>query len=86
MRNMEYAVIILSSVTYAKRVEKECEKYGITCTIGHTPAQIAQRGCSFMVKVRMCDLKKVMELIDKLMLKTFGVYRKKGDGTYDLLG
>ncbi len=83
---MEYAIIIVSSVTYAKRVEKECEKRGITCVIGHTPAALAKKGCSFMVRVKMRDLKNTLAIIDMLMLKTFGVYRRKGDGTYDILG
>ncbi len=83
---MEYGVIVLSSVTYAKRVEKECEKCGITCTIGHTPAKIAQQGCSFMVKVAMRDLENTRSIVNRLMLKTFGVYKRRRDGEYDLLG
>ena len=54
--------------------------------IGHTPAALAKKGCSFMVRVKMRDLKNTLAIIDMLMLKTFGVYRRKGDGTYDILG
>lgn len=83
---MEYAIIVLSSVTYARRVQTECEREGIACTIGHTPKQIARRGCSFMVKVNIKNLNKALSVVDKLMLKTYGIYKKTGEDSYDLLG
>ena len=81
----EYALVILSSVTYAKRIEHLLERKGVTATVGHTPKTLAQKGCSYAVKVKMRDLPLLLELTESLALKVYGVYRKKGDG-YDLLG
>lgn len=83
---MDYVLIILSSVTHARRVQKECEKKGIYAAIGHTPKKIANRGCSFMVKVKQKDYNAVMDIIDYLMLKNFGSYVKTGEDSYDLFG
>lgn len=83
---MDYVFIILSSVTHARRVQKECEKKGIYAAIGHTPGKIASRGCSFMVKIRQKDYKAVMDIIDFLMLKNFGSYKKTGEDSYDIFG
>ncbi len=83
---MDYAIVVLSSVTYARRVQTECEKRGIVSTIGHTPKKIARKGCSFMIKVSMKNLKAVLDVIDSLMLKTYGIYKKTGEDSYDLLG
>ncbi|MBQ7039110.1 MAG: DUF3343 domain-containing protein, partial [Clostridia bacterium] len=66
---MDYVLIILSSVTHARRVQKECEKRGIFAAIGHTPKKIASRGCSFMVKVKQKDYAKTLDIINSLMLK-----------------
>ena len=81
----EYALIIVSSVTYAKRIEQIAERKGITVTIGHTPKCLAQKGCSYAVKVKMRDKAAVLKIAEELMLKVFGVYRRKGEA-YDLLG
>lgn len=81
---MDYVIIILSSVTHARRVQKECEKKGIFAAIGHTPKKIASRGCSFMVKIKQKDYDAVMDIIDYLMLKNYGSYKKIGDDSYDL--
>ncbi|MBQ2968145.1 MAG: DUF3343 domain-containing protein [Clostridia bacterium] len=82
----DYVLVILSSVTYAKRVEQLLERSGITCAIGHTPKRIAKKGCSYMVKVKRADLPALLKITDELMLKIHGIYRKKGDADYDLLG
>ncbi|MBR3942305.1 MAG: DUF3343 domain-containing protein [Clostridia bacterium] len=81
----DYALVILSSVTYAKRMEHLLERKGITSTVGHTPKSLAQKGCSYAVKLKMQDLPVLLNLADSLALKVYGVYRKKGDD-YDLLG
>ncbi len=81
----DYALVILSSVTYAKRMEQLLERKGITCTVGHTPKVLAQKGCSYAVKLKMRDLPVLLNVAESLALKIYGVYRKKGEG-YDLLG
>lgn len=82
----DYALLVLSSVTYAKRVEQILEQRGITSAIGHTPKHIAKKGCSYTLKLKMRDLPEALKITDALMLKVQGIYRKKGDGDYDLLG
>lgn len=81
----DYALLVLSSVTYAKRVEQILERRGITSAIGHTPKQLAKKGCSYAVKLKMRDLPEALKITDELMLKVQGIYRRKGD-SYDLLG
>ena len=39
-----------------------------------------------MVKVNMKNLNKALSVVDKLMLKTYGIYKKTGEDSYDLLG
>lgn len=78
-------IIVLSSVTHARRVQKECEKRGIFASIGHTPKKIADRGCSFMVKVKEKDYSSVLNIINTLMLKNYGSFLKVGEDRYDLL-
>ena len=39
-----------------------------------------------MIKVSMKNLKAVLDVIDGLMLKTYGIYKKTGEDSYDLLG
>ena len=82
---MDYAIIILSSVTHANRVKSECEKKGIFASVGHTPKSLSKKGCSFMVRVKLKDLKYVKEIVDKLLLKTYGIYRQSAEGRYDIL-
>lgn len=83
---MDYVLIILSSVTHARRVQKECEKRGIFAAIGHTPKKIANRGCSFMVKVKRKDYDSVIGITESLMLKIYGSYLMTGVDSYDLFG
>lgn len=81
---MENVLIVLSSVTYARRVQKEGEKQGIYISIGHTPKKISVKGCSYMVKFRKKDFNSVKKIIDNLMLKTYGIYIERGAGNYDI--
>ena len=76
---MSYSLIVLSSVTSAKRVERLATEYSIRANTLHTPKSLTRHGCSLSVKVKTEDLKQVYQLAEKLGMEIYGVYDEKNE-------
>jgi hypothetical protein len=78
---VNYYLVVLSSVTTAKRVEKAASDMMISCFVVHTPKGLSKYGCSHSVKVKEQDVKRVLEICRKMALEIRGVFREiKQDG------
>ncbi len=75
-----YAIVTLSSVTSAKRVERALIDIGISCRTMHTPKIISQYGCSHSVRVSEKDTDKVLKLCREIGVKVRGVFVEKNLG------
>ncbi len=71
-----YSLIVLTSVTAAKRVEKAAGNYSIRCSTMRTPKTLSEHGCSYSVKVNSENLRQVYSLAEKMGLKIYGVFRE----------
>ncbi len=79
---MNYSIIVLSSVTAAKRAEKMAERYGISCTTSHTPKVISQYGCSHCIKVKPQYTQNVVDICRELQLDVKGVFTEIRNGDF----
>ena len=73
---MNYAIVVLTSITAAKRVERIAGRYGITVCTKHTPKIISPSGCSHSVRVKETRLQDVLKICADLKLSIRGVYRE----------
>ena len=71
---MNYCIIPLTSVTAAKRLEKEAMSNGILCRVVATPKGLSNRGCSHSVRLREQDVSGIVTLGRNLNLSMGGVY------------
>lgn len=53
---MEYGFITFRSVTVAQRAERSLERSGIGCTLQRTPKYLAERGCSYCLRLRLRNM------------------------------
>lgn len=82
---MKYCIIVLNSVTSAKRIEKTALKEGMLCQIIHTPKVISKFGCSHSVRVEERHYKRIMEIVNNMDVKYQGIYSElceKGECRY----
>lgn len=77
---MSYSLIVLTSVTAAKRVEKTAKDYSLYCSTLHTPKTLTKYGCSYSVKVKTENLKQVYSMAEKMGLKIYGVFKELNEG------
>lgn len=77
---MNYFIIPLTSVTTAKRLEKEALSKGIMSRVVNTPKGLSDRGCSHSIRFRETDAKKIIELGKSMNLTMGGVFRELKNG------
>lgn len=76
-------LLIFSSATSAKRVEKTLAKFGILSTVVHTPRSISKTGCSHSVRITESDYKKVCNVLSERDIYILGAYKEmKISGKY----
>lgn len=83
------SLIVLTSVTSAKRVERVSMEHGIRCTTVHTPKSLTRYGCSHSVKCPSEDLSTVYLISKKMGMKIYGIYNEKtvnGRTVYEKVG
>lgn len=73
---MNYCIIPLTTVTSAKRLEKEALSKGVVCSVVNTPKGLSDRGCSHSVRIREVDVPKISEIGKTLNLTMGGVFRE----------
>ena len=73
---MNYCIIPLTTVTSAKRLEKEALSKGVVCSVVNTPKGLSKRGCSHSVRMRESDVTKVLDMGKFLNLTMGGVFRE----------
>lgn len=71
-----YSLIVLTSVTAAKRVEKSAENSSLRCNIIRTPKTLSEHGCSYSVKVKSENLRQIYSIAEKMGLKIYGVFNE----------
>ena len=71
---MKYFIIVLNSVTSAKRIEKIALKEGILCNIIHTPKVISRFGCSHSVRVEERYAKRIVEIANNMDIAYQNIY------------
>ena len=74
---MNYCLIPLSSVTSAKRLERECLLNGVLCNVTGTPKGISKNGCSHSLRFKEEDLQKVVSLAKTLNVNINGVFKEQ---------
>ena len=76
--------LVVSSVTTAQRLQKLCQKQGISLSVVHTPQDLSEKGCSYSLIVSERDYKRVNDLseINRIPIRDRFLYR---DGSYQKL-
>ncbi len=77
---MNYSIIIMTSVTAAKRAQKILEKNGINSTVIRTPGNISVYGCSNSLKIKGNYVKKAIVILNKLDFNIREIYNETYDG------
>ena len=77
---MNYSIIILTSVTAAKRAQKILERNGMACAIVRTPSEISEYGCSNSLKINNDLTKNAVVLLNKFEFNIRGIYKETYDG------
>ena len=60
---MEYGFITFRSVTVAQRAERSLERSGIGCTLQRTPKYMAERGCSYCLRLRQRNMEGALAVL-----------------------
>ncbi len=69
-------LLMFSSVTAAKRIEKTIAKYGVLSTVVHTPKSISKSGCSHSVRISERNLTLVLKLLENSDVRPLGVFKE----------
>lgn len=62
---MKFGFITFRSVTVAQRGERVLQKAGIDCSLQRTPKRMAERGCSYCLRLRQRDLDRSVALLEQ---------------------
>ncbi len=73
---MDYCIIPLTSVTNAKRFEKNALSSGIPSSVTVTPKGISKHGCSHALRLRLSDAERCIVLGKSLGFKMGGVFKE----------
>ncbi len=73
--------LVVSSVTTAQRLQKLCQRQGISLSVVHTPQDLSQKGCSYSLIVSERDYSRVCNLSEtnKIPVRDRFLYK---DGRY----
>ncbi len=73
--------LVVSSVTTAQRLQKLCQKQGISLSVVHTPQDLSQKGCSYSLIVSERDYGRVHDLAKEFHIPIRDTFLYK-DGSY----
>ena len=71
---MEYGFITFRSVTVAQRAERSLERSGIGCTLQRTPKYMAERGCSYCLRLRQRNMEGALAVLRRENIPISRVY------------
>ena len=71
---MKYGFITFRSVTVAQRGERVMQRAGVDCTLQRTPKWMAERGCSYCLRLRQRDLEMAETLLRDANVPVSKVY------------
>ena len=71
---MEYGFITFRSVTVAQRAERSLERSGIGCTLQRTPKYLAERGCSYCLRLRQHSVDTALAVLQRENIPISRVY------------
>ncbi len=77
---MNSSIIVLTSVTAAKRAQKILERNGVSCNVIRTPSGISNGGCSNSLKLKTAFSKKAVSVLKDNEFNIRGVYKELYDG------
>lgn len=75
-------LIVCRSLTYAQRTAAVLERVGISGSILRTPAHLAEKGCSYAVKVPHKRLTDALSALKQAGLSPTGIYTALGNERY----
>lgn len=73
--------LVVSSVTTAQRLQKLCQRQGISVSLVHTPQDLSQHGCSYSLIVSHRDYETAVLLADENKITIRDCFLQK-DGSY----
>lgn len=79
---MLYYLIVCRSLTFAQRTAAALERAGIGAHILRTPSQIAERGCSYSVKLSQKNLSQALVVLKRVDLTPRQIFITEPDGSY----
>ena len=71
---MEYGFITFRSVTVAQRAERSLGRSGIGCTLQRTPKTMAERGCSYCLRLRQRHIDRALAVLQRENIPISRVY------------
>lgn len=74
--------LVVSSVTTAQRLQRLCQKNGISVSMIHTPQHLSDRGCSYSLIASGSDYQKIISLADANNLQIRDCFEQKEDGSF----
>ncbi len=77
---LPYYLIACRSLTYAQRTSFILERVGITAPIQRTPTDIAEGGCSYMVRVPERHLSAALAALTRAEMTPSKIYLNDLDG------
>lgn len=69
-------LIVLTSVTAAKRVSKMAEEHFAHCSVIHTPSALSKVGCSYCIKTESKYYETVYGIAKKMGMQILGLYKE----------
>lgn len=79
-------LITFRSITFAQRGERLLGRMGITTVLQRTPKALAERGCSYSLRVRENDGADAVEILRKYQLPFLKIYiLENGDAQEQIL-
>ncbi len=74
---MEYALIVFGSVTVANRVKKLMRKQTDSADVVQLPPDLGIRGCSYCLRIRLCDFSLMRRVADEYGLRIKAAYAER---------
>ncbi len=75
-------LILCRSLTYAQRAASTLERAGVTATVARTPAELAEGGCGYSVRVSERRFAFALEVLRAKNVPFGRAYLVAADGSY----
>ncbi len=80
-----YALIHISSITYANAAKKILSEYKIYTQIQKAPAEVSKTGCGFCLNITHLNVKKAKDILLEKGFEIKGIYVVKNNGEIERL-